>query len=79
MGDWNFDDLLLPTNDSRYTNLDGNCSFNVGNVANSNQYAAAAQSFTLYKDFDLGTGMSAGGFEALSSRTPVSALSPGLC
>lgn len=75
MGDWNFDDLLLPTNDSRYTNLDTNSSYSFI-TANNNQYAAAAtqSSFTLYKDFDLGPGM-LGGFDA---RTPVAALSPGL-
>lgn len=74
MGDWNFDDLLLPSNDSRYTNLDTNSSYSFNITPNNNQYATAQSSFTLYKDFDLGSGM-LGSFDV---RTPVAALSPGL-
>ncbi|XP_030753697.1 protein CREBRF homolog isoform X4 [Sitophilus oryzae] len=80
LGDFNFDDLLLP-NDTSYTILEkstGNYNNYLNNYTNNNQMITSSscpQGLMFYKDLDLPSGVITGNYD-INSRTPVSALSP---
>ncbi|XP_076258797.1 repressed by TOR isoform X3 [Rhynchophorus ferrugineus] len=80
LGDFNFDDLLLP-NDPSYTLLERSTVNFANNFTNNNQMTNTSTScphaLIFHKDWDLSPGVTPGNYDT-NSKTPVSALSPNI-